>query len=129
MTDAKTEYGILGLGWMGENLTPQPWTMTLRGKLSDTSRAPEPSSDHGVQFRVGFVRAIPSLSPECVLIVGHTFGPQSDRNRVSLPVPLRELELDKSAVLPPPIPPCLPVSLKENDYESEGRRFESCRAR
>jgi hypothetical protein len=68
MTDAKTEYGILGLGWMGENLTPQHWTMILRGELSDTSRAPEPSSDLGVQFRVGFVRAIPSLSPECMLI-------------------------------------------------------------
>jgi hypothetical protein len=24
---------------------------------------------------------------------------------------------------------CLSLSLKENDYESEGRRFESCRAR
>jgi hypothetical protein len=29
MTDAKTEYGIVGLGRMGENLTPQPWTMLL----------------------------------------------------------------------------------------------------
>ena len=28
-----------------------------------------------------------------------------------------------------PVPLCLPMSLKENDYESEGRRFESCRAR
>ena len=63
MTDAKTEYGIVGLGRMGENLTPQPWTMLLRGELSDASKAPEPSSDHGVQFRVSFVRAIPALSP------------------------------------------------------------------
>ena len=36
---------------------------------------------------------------------------------------------DKIAVWSPPVPPCLPVSLKENDYESEGRRFEFCRAR
>jgi hypothetical protein len=28
-----------------------------------------------------------------------------------------------------PVPPYPPLSLKENDYESEGRRFESCRAR
>ena len=48
---------------------------------------------------------------------------------LSLCVPLRELEPEKSAVLSPPVPPCPPVSLKENDYESEGRRFESCRAR
>src|SRR4028118_202901 len=47
---------------------------------------------------------------------------------LSLSVPLRELEPDKSAVLSAPIPPSLPLSLKENDYESEGRRFESCRA-
>src|SRR5215218_11119595 len=40
-----------------------------------------------------------------------------DRNRVSPPVPLRELRLDKSAVLSLPVPPCPPVSLKENDYE------------
>src|SRR5215218_52663 len=57
-------------------------------------------------------------------------APRFDRNltatgclSLSLPVSLRELEPDKSAVL------CLPVSLKENDYESEGRRFDSCRAR
>src|SRR5919107_6433598 len=48
---------------------------------------------------------------------------------LSLCVPLRELEPYKSAVLSPPVSPCPPVSLKENDYESEGRRFESCRAR
>src|SRR5215204_1292471 len=36
---------------------------------------------------------------------------------LSLPVPLRELEPDKSAVLSPCVPPCPPVSLKENDYE------------
>src|SRR5215204_816479 len=47
---------------------------------------------------------------------------------LSLPVPLRELEPDKNADLSPCVPPCPPVSLKENDYESEGRRFESCRA-
>jgi hypothetical protein len=28
-----------------------------------------------------------------------------------------------------PVLQCRPVSLSENDYESEGRRFESCRAR
>src|SRR5215208_183848 len=63
-------------------------------------------------------------------------APRFDRNltatgclSLSLPVSLRELEPDKSAVLSLPVPPCLPVSLKENDYESEGRRFESCRAR
>jgi hypothetical protein len=48
---------------------------------------------------------------------------------LSLPVPLRELELDKSAVLSFPVPHCTSLSVKENDYESEGRRFESCRAR
>jgi hypothetical protein len=47
---------------------------------------------------------------------------------VSLPVPLRELKPNKSAVLSPRVPLCLPLSLSENDYESEGRRFESCRA-
>ena len=36
---------------------------------------------------------------------------------LSLPVPLRELKLDESAVLSPCVPPCRPVSLKENDYE------------
>src|SRR5918995_2700297 len=63
-------------------------------------------------------------------------APRFDRNLtaigclyLSLCVPLRELEPDKSAVLSPCVPPCLPLSLKENDYESEGRRFESCRAR
>src|SRR5918994_1010092 len=48
---------------------------------------------------------------------------------LSLPVPLEELNPDKSAVLSPRVPPCRPLSLSENDYESEGRRFESCRAR
>ncbi len=36
---------------------------------------------------------------------------------LSLCVSLIELESDKSAVLSPPVPPCLPVSVKENDYE------------
>src|SRR5215212_11100618 len=36
---------------------------------------------------------------------------------LSLPVPLREQNADKSAVLSPPVPPCPPVALKENDYE------------
>ena len=31
----------------------------------------------------------------------------------------------KSAVLSLPVFPCRPLSLKENDYESEGRRFSS----
>ena len=60
----------------------------------------------------------------------------SDRNltatgclSVSFPVPLRELKPDKSAILSPPVPHCTSLSVKENDYESEGRRFESCRAR
>src|ERR671917_2865636 len=48
---------------------------------------------------------------------------------LSLCVPLRELEPDKSAVLSLPVPHCPSLSVKENDYESEGRRFESCRAR
>jgi hypothetical protein len=39
MTDAKNEYGIVGLGRIGENLTPQPWTMLLGGELLDASRA------------------------------------------------------------------------------------------
>ena len=33
---------------------------------------------------------------------------------MSLPVPLRELELDKSAVLSPPVPLRRPLSVKEN---------------
>ena len=37
--------------------------------------------------------------------------------------------LDKSAVLSLPVTRCRPVSLTGKDYESEGRRFESCRAR
>jgi hypothetical protein len=36
---------------------------------------------------------------------------------------------DRSAVLSLPAPRCPPVALEEKDYESEGRRFESCRAR
>jgi hypothetical protein len=62
-------------------------------------------------------------------------APRFDRNLTAigclslvLPVLPRELESDKSAVLSPPILPCPPVSPKENDYESEARRFESCRA-
>ena len=38
---------------------------------------------------------------------------------LSLTVPLRELRLDKSAVLSLPVPHCLSLSVKENDYESE----------
>src|ERR671921_2827923 len=48
---------------------------------------------------------------------------------LSLCVPLRNLDPDKSAVLSPPVPHCTSLSVKENDYESEGRRFESYRAR
>src|SRR5829696_10288104 len=47
---------------------------------------------------------------------------------LSVPVSLEVLNSDKSAVLSPCVPPCLPVSVEENDYESEGRRFEYCRA-
>src|ERR687889_1512440 len=36
---------------------------------------------------------------------------------LSLPVPLRELRLDKSAVLSLPVPHCPSLSVKENDYE------------
>ena len=71
MTDAKTEDGIVGLGRMGENLPPQPWTMPLRGELPDASRAPGPSSDHGVRFRGGFVRAIRPLWVDHSLWVDH----------------------------------------------------------
>ncbi len=39
-----------------------------------------------------------------------------------------ELNSDKSAVLSPRVPPCRPLSLSGSGYESEGRRFESCRA-
>src|SRR5215210_399959 len=63
-------------------------------------------------------------------------APRFDRNltatgclSLSLPVPLRELRLAKSADLSLPVPQCPSLSVKENDYESEGRRFESCRAR
>jgi hypothetical protein len=62
--------------------------------------------------------------------------PDFDRNLtatgclpLSLHVPLRELEPDKSAVLSLAVPHCPSLSVEENDYESEGRRFESCRAR
>src|SRR5919107_2266203 len=48
---------------------------------------------------------------------------------LSLCVPLRELEPDKSAYWSLPVPHCPSLSVKENVYESEGRRFESCRAR
>ena len=48
---------------------------------------------------------------------------------LSLCVPLNELKPDNSGVLSPPVPHCTSLSVKENDYESEGRRFESCRAR
>src|SRR5215218_1166526 len=48
---------------------------------------------------------------------------------MSAPVPLERSIADKSAVLSPRVPPCRPVSLSRSDYESEGRRFESCRAR
>src|ERR671912_2239462 len=48
---------------------------------------------------------------------------------LSVPVPLEELNSDKSAVLSPRVPPCRPLSLSRSGYESEGRRFESCRAR
>ena len=37
---------------------------------------------------------------------------------LSLPVPLRELKPDKHAVLSPPVPPYLPLSVKENDSGS-----------
>ena len=37
---------------------------------------------------------------------------------MSLPVSLRELKLDKSAVLSPPVPLCRLLSVKENDSES-----------
>src|SRR5215218_4273976 len=36
---------------------------------------------------------------------------------LSLPVPLRELNADKSAVLSPRVPPCRPLSLSGSDYE------------
>jgi hypothetical protein len=45
---------------------------------------------------------------------------------LSLCVPVRNLDPDKSAVLSLPVPHCPSLSVKENDYESEGRRFESC---
>src|SRR5215212_7260680 len=51
-------------------------------------------------------------------------APRFDRNltatgylSLSLPIPLRELRLDKSAVLSLPVPHCTSLSLKENDYE------------
>src|SRR5919107_2992822 len=36
---------------------------------------------------------------------------------LSLCVPLRNLDPDKSAVLSPPVPHCTSLSVKENDYE------------
>src|SRR5215213_8627429 len=48
---------------------------------------------------------------------------------LSVPVPLEVLDSDKSTVLSPRVPPCRPLSLSGSDYELEGRRFESCRAR
>ncbi len=48
---------------------------------------------------------------------------------MSLCVPSRKSIHDKSAVLSVPVPHCTSLSVEENDYESEGRRFESCRAR
>src|SRR5918994_2047519 len=48
---------------------------------------------------------------------------------LSAPVPLERSIADKSAVLSPRVPPCRPLSLSGSGYESEGRRFESCRAR
>ncbi len=56
-----------------------------------------------------------------------------DRNLTAtgcLCLSLRECRIPyKSATLSPRVPLCRPLSLNENDYESEGRRFESCRAR
>src|SRR5215208_2113044 len=60
------------------------------------------------------------------------FVPQWYHNPMSLPVcpvPLEVLDSDKSAVLSLRVPPCRPLSLSGSGYESEGRRFESCRAR
>src|SRR5215211_5006860 len=48
---------------------------------------------------------------------------------LSIPVPLEVLDSDKSAVLSPRVRSCRPLSLSGSGYESEGRRFESCRAR
>src|SRR5215210_3912950 len=48
---------------------------------------------------------------------------------LSVPVPLEVLDSDKSSVLSPRVPSCRPLSLSGSNYESEGRRFESCRAR
>src|SRR5215212_9052227 len=47
---------------------------------------------------------------------------------LSVLVPLVVLNSNKSAVLSPRVPPCRPLSLSGSDYESEGRRFEYCRA-
>ena len=67
---------------------------------------------------------------------GYLERPRFDRNLtaagclpLSLPVSLRELEPYKNAVLSPPVPLCRLLAVMENDYESESRRFESCRAR
>src|SRR5215207_6911251 len=48
---------------------------------------------------------------------------------LSVPVPLQVLDSDKGAVLSPRVPSCRPLSLSGSNDESEGRRFESCRAR
>src|ERR687889_1420857 len=48
---------------------------------------------------------------------------------LSVPVPLEVLYSDKSAVMSPRVPSCRPLSLSGSGYESEDRRFESCRAR
>src|SRR5215203_2431174 len=110
---------------VGRRSRPQPsrgsYSSTLPKRISFALSLPGP--------RVASVHARPPSR-------GRFYCTDFDRNltatgrpSLSLPVPLRELEPDKSAVLSPPVPPCPPVSLKENDYESEGRRFESCRAR
>jgi hypothetical protein len=48
---------------------------------------------------------------------------------LSAPVSLERSIADKIAVSSPRVLPCRPLSLSGSGYESEGRRFESCRAR
>jgi hypothetical protein len=72
----------------------------------------------GVTNRERYIESLEALGTVPFLLACSSF----DRNltatgclSLSLCVPLRELELDKSAVLSPPVSPCPPVSLKEND--------------
>ena len=118
---------------LGGNPPPISKYKYLAGSLSlQSTRVLDDVKVWATAYAEAFTLQISFYAPRAVAFPSTGF----DRNLtatgclyLSLCVPLRELKPVKSAVLSLPVPPCPPVSCKENDYESEGRRFESCRAR